>query len=166
MEDGKTISFSRLPALGTIISAMAKRYTVGFVFNPPLTRVLLIHKLTPAWQAGFINGLGGKYEGEETATECIAREVQEEAGLKTAPTDWRHVGQLHGHDWSVDVLTVVYTGAESDAKSLEEQQVEWFDRAALPPRIIANLAWLVPICHDAIRDNQVGFVDVRYINDV
>jgi 8-oxo-dGTP pyrophosphatase MutT (NUDIX family) len=34
-------------------------YTLVFVFNPDLTRTLLIRKTHPKWQAGKLNGLGG-----------------------------------------------------------------------------------------------------------
>jgi len=58
---------------------------LGFVFNEDRTRVLLIEKKRPEWQAGKINGLGGKVKGNETPHEAISREVEEESGLVVVP---------------------------------------------------------------------------------
>lgn len=140
----------------------AKRYTVGFLFTPDYKRVLLIHKLTPEWQRGRVNGVGGKYEGDETAQQCIAREMREEAGIDTSPQDWRHVGRLHGDDWVVDILATTHAGPEHAAQSLEEQQVEWFDVYALPPNILANVAWIVPLCIDVLQNGKISLVDSTY----
>ncbi|MBI3630915.1 MAG: NUDIX domain-containing protein [Candidatus Sungbacteria bacterium] len=60
-----------------------KNYTLGFIFTPSLGRVLLVHKLNPEWQAGKINGGGGKMEAGENPLTCIVREVREETGLIT-----------------------------------------------------------------------------------
>ncbi len=141
---------------------MTKRYTVGFLFSTDLSRVLLIHKLTPEWQKGRVNGIGGKYEGEETAHECIVREMREEAAVETTNDHWQHVGRLHGEDWSVDILAARHEGSEDDAQSLEEQQVEWFSVAALPTNVIANVHWIVPLCVDVLQNGKIHFVDARY----
>lgn len=73
-----------------------------------LERVVLIHKLTPAWQAGKANLLGGKVDKEDVSlilqtgqsmsfqwpqdtfdaihAACAARELREETGLDVAAT--------------------------------------------------------------------------------
>ncbi len=141
---------------------MPKRYTVGFLFNADRSQVLLIHKLTPAWQRGKVNGLGGKYEEGEDAATCIARETREEAAIDVPVTGWRHIGSLFGTEWHVDVLTAQYAGPESDARSLEEQHVEWFPVNALPPNAMSNLHWLVPLCLNALQTNDIVSADIRY----
>lgn len=60
-------------------------YTVGLIFNPQLTRVLLMHKNRPDWQKGMMNGVGGRIEEGEESIACIVREVCEETGLTTRP---------------------------------------------------------------------------------
>jgi 8-oxo-dGTP diphosphatase len=92
------------------------QYTLGFVFNhrighggvhAPPTQVLLIQKAKPAWQAGRMNGLGGKLEKGESFAQCGAREVEEESrrpgaaagergAIDVAPEEWRHFGVLRG----------------------------------------------------------------------
>ena len=54
-------------------------YTCTFAFAG--ASVLLIRKARPDWQAGKLNGIGGKVEGAETITEATVREFREETGL-------------------------------------------------------------------------------------
>lgn len=63
------------------------RYVVGFNFIDILfgdnyfsPSVVLIRKNKPEWQAGKLNGVGGKIEGNESAREAMAREYDEETG--------------------------------------------------------------------------------------
>jgi len=62
-------------------------YVCGFLFTDPdaaqshLLQVLLIRKLRPAWQKGYLNGIGGKIEPGETPLEAMNREFEEEAGI-------------------------------------------------------------------------------------
>src|SRR3990167_7537739 len=55
-------------------------YSVGFVFSMDKSRVLLIKKNKPEWQAGLLNGVGGKAEPQDRrARETMRRECMEEA---------------------------------------------------------------------------------------
>jgi len=77
-----------------------RRYSAVAVFSQDLERVVLIHKLRPAWQAGKANFPGGKVENQDWEFDwiprpcdltpekitschrrCAARELQEETGL-------------------------------------------------------------------------------------
>ena len=60
-----------------------QNYVVGFLFNKDETQVALVRKNRPEWQAGNLNGIGGKMEVGETTNECMQREFKEETGLKT-----------------------------------------------------------------------------------
>jgi 8-oxo-dGTP diphosphatase len=66
-----------------------KEYVVGFAFGPG-KRVALIRKTKPEWQAGLLNGVGGKVEDFDDDIWCaMAREFEEETGVKTTGKDWR-----------------------------------------------------------------------------
>lgn len=78
--------------------AEPQQYVCGFLFNQDRTAVVLVRKNKPAWQAGKLNGVGGKIEqighrpGEqrtESPQEAMAREFSEEAGVLVLPHDWR-----------------------------------------------------------------------------
>lgn len=71
-----------------------RRYSAVAVFSDDLERVVLIHKLKPAWQAGKANFPGGKVELKDYAEalwepgseaeghrRCATRELTEETGL-------------------------------------------------------------------------------------
>lgn len=69
------------------------RYVVGFLFDDDMKNILLIRKNRPAWQAGKLNGVGGKIERFEQPIAAMAREFYEEAGEDT-PATWAHVCTL------------------------------------------------------------------------
>lgn len=131
------------------------RYTLGFLFNNDLSKVLLIHKLSPDWQRGKVNGLGGKFERDETNIACISREVEEETGLSTDPSDWKKIGELHSSKFDVDVMAMIYAGEESTVRSIEKEKVEWFPVDKLPKNSMSNLSWLVPICIDTMIHKEI-----------
>lgn len=93
-------------------------FVVGFAFTPdplPFTRVLLIEKLKPAWQAGKLNGVGGKIDHYvadptvnaydptalkpgmrlETPVEAMVREFHEETGVASETSDWQLFAIMH-----------------------------------------------------------------------
>jgi 8-oxo-dGTP pyrophosphatase MutT (NUDIX family) len=55
-----------------------RRYVLGFVFDYGFHHVLLICKTSPEWQAGRLNGLGGKIEPGESPLQAMDRELREE----------------------------------------------------------------------------------------
>ena|SRR3989344_3732023 len=129
-------------------------YALGFVFDASFEHVLLMHKSKPEWQAGKVNGLGGKVEAGENSIACMVREIQEEADLATKEGEWVPAGEMRGVDWVVNVYGLVYKGAMNDARSLEEERVEWFAVGALPAASIANLVWIVPFVKNMLLKND------------
>jgi 8-oxo-dGTP pyrophosphatase MutT (NUDIX family) len=53
----------------------------ALMFDPTLSRVVLIRKIRPEWQEGLLNCVGGKIEPNETAPNAVAREFKEETGV-------------------------------------------------------------------------------------
>ncbi len=141
---------------------MIQKYTLGFLFNKELTKVLLIHKQRPMWQKGMVNGLGGKFENQESALECIAREVKEETDILIEPKKWVKFAELHSSKFAVEVLTAIYSGPETDAIDNEDQRVEWFDVKHLPKNIMTNLAWLIPLAQEKIEERNINLVIATY----
>ncbi len=70
-------------------------YVVGYMREQLSDRVLMVRKSKPAWQAGLLNGIGGKVERLEIPVEAMVREFKEETGIDTVVTDWRLVLSLH-----------------------------------------------------------------------
>lgn len=137
-------------------------YSLGFIFDRDLSRVLLIHKNRPTWQRGKLNGLGGKVETDETALDCIVREVREESGLQIEPDRWFEIGVMTSEAWYVTCFTCVYHGAQEDAYSVTDEQVEWMDVNALPASVISNLMWLIPLCRDRLSEANTFTFEIHY----
>lgn len=143
-----------------------KKYTLGFIFDESLDRVLLIHKLRPVEQAGKLNGIGGKIEYGEDHFGCIVREVAEETTLITKNDEWIYLGDMGSDSWQVHVFTCIYKGDFSDAKCGNDsraEKVEWFSVKELPDRALSNLHWLIPMALDKIKHQEFHFCSVRYI---
>lgn len=138
-----------------------KEYTLAHIFDPSLSKVLLIHKNRPEWQAGKMNGIGGKLEVGETTFEGISREVWEETGLRIPITKWQHVIDLEAKDWVVHIFTTTYKDL-SKAISKTDEEVEVCNVSSLPSSIVPNLAWEIPICKDALstQEKRVKFAKV------
>jgi 8-oxo-dGTP diphosphatase len=80
--------------------------TLGYVFSPDGTRVLLIHRNSRPGDAHFgkYNGLGGKLDPGEDVVAGFRREVREEAGIEcdelnlAGTISWPGFGK-YGEDW-------------------------------------------------------------------
>lgn len=138
------------------------KYTLGFVFNEDLSQVLLIHKLTPLWQKGLINGLGGKHEHGESSYQCVSREVAEESNVHIEKSVWKKVGTLTSSECKITVLTSIYLDNPRDVVGLEKEKVEWFAVSNLPPNCIPNLYWLIPLCIDFLKSCEIKQFVAKY----
>lgn len=78
------------------INNAASKYVLAFAFTPDLKQVALIRKEKPAWQAGKINGIGGKVEPEEAWTTAMTREFKEETGVYVLQEQWLEFAVLFG----------------------------------------------------------------------
>ena len=76
-------------------------YVVGFLFKEDKSSVVLIRKDRPAWQAGKLNGVGGKIEPNESAIDAMVREFREETSVDTNPSIWKHFCWIHGDNYSI-----------------------------------------------------------------
>jgi 8-oxo-dGTP diphosphatase len=105
--------------------AARTKYVVGFMFDPTLSKVVLISKLKPEWQKGLLNGVGGKVGdniAKETPEQAIHREFKEEAGVEglnwvkyltlTTPHSelhfFRAVGNVHMATQQTDEVVKVF----------------------------------------------------------
>lgn len=123
------------------------KYVAGFLFSLDRTEVVLINKLRPAWQAGLLNGVGGRIQDGETPYEAMVREFEEEAGLHR--DNWKHFCTLEGVDWQVDFFKSF--GVMGDLKnavhSVTDEKIEIVgtDMIARLQRVVSNLRWLIPL---------------------
>jgi len=108
--------------------------TLGYIFSPDRSRVLLVHRTArgpsdPHY--GKWNGLGGKVERDEDVCACLCRELQEEAGITVTSAElagtvsWPGFGK-GGEDWFGFVFRVFdFTGTPPTTN--EDGPLEWVE---------------------------------------
>lgn len=149
------------------------KYVVGFVFDPQRQQVMLIKKNRPSSQAGLLNGIGGKVEGQlEDLNPAIAmvREAREESGYESGPNDWYLFhNELHtsGSDLYFFVTSTSNLAAQVQTKTDEVIVLASYDvdahgnflRVNFDHRqMMYNLGWLLPMAYCYLR-----YPEHRYI---
>lgn len=120
------------------------RYVVGFCFNVTGELVVLLEKKKPAWQAGLLNGPGGKVEFAETDRQAMSREFYEETGVRISSAEWSKFAEIT----LPGACVLFYTARLFDLqaiKTLESEEVGVYQVKDLPANVIPNLRWLIPL---------------------
>lgn len=126
---------------------MKTEYALGFMFDDREKKVLLIRKSSPAWQAGKLNGVGGKVEHNEVPVEAMVREFLEETSIDTSIEDWSLRLSLYGADETVYIFTA--TGNTLLARQTTDKDLPIrCDYRHLPDNVIPNLHWIIPFLLD------------------
>ncbi len=126
---------------------MLLHYVLALLFTPDRRRVVLMRKTRPAWQAGRVNALGGKLASGESAAAAAEREVREEAGVHVPAAEWEELLVWDDPVYRMHVVRAVHEAA-ARAHTAEDQEVFLAEVDALPPELIDNLRWLVPLALD------------------
>lgn len=153
-------------------------YVVGFMFNSSLSQVVLIRKQKPAWQAGLLNGVGGKVEEGENCFDSMIREFKEETGRETTREEWTRFAETNGtskgksgepgqkfridffHTRGVNLLHLINPEEPTTGERIEII----YTKDVNPNRVgmIDNLAWLIALAMDNARDGRPDFVMISY----
>jgi 8-oxo-dGTP diphosphatase len=135
-------------------------YVVGFLFSTDLKKVVLVEKNRPEWQAGLLNGVGGKVEQGESPLEAMIREFNEEAGATI--TQWKHYANMsHGDQFSIDVFAT--TGDLNQASTKTDEFIGIYELAEIQKlATIENIPWLLLLAKDVLQDYRPDFVTVKY----
>jgi 8-oxo-dGTP diphosphatase len=129
------------------------RYVVGFMFDAMGNNVVLIKKTKPQWQAGKLNGVGGKVEPGETPHQAMAREFQEESGVLTPPAWWEAFCTLHGDNFEVECFRAFSDVCFRGARTMEGEEIVKGISSLVPDlaragAAVSNLGWLVTMALD------------------
>ncbi|MBD1570311.1 NUDIX domain-containing protein [Aliivibrio sp. S10_S31] len=123
-------------------------YVTGFMFSKNIKNVALIKKIKPTWQKGLYNGIGGKVECNETASEAMAREFEEETGVKTHPDEWRLYTIITSpNEYEISFFFMISDQAYF-VQTIEKEVVSIYQINQLPENTIWNLRWLIPLALD------------------
>jgi 8-oxo-dGTP diphosphatase len=122
-----------------------KSYVAGLLFDNEGTRVALIEKNRPFWQAGKFNAIGGKIEQGEKPHEAMRREFMEEAGVDI---HWSEAMVLRGTGFEISFFRLHNSEALENIESLTDEQIHIFLVKQLPENLVENIDWLVPLMND------------------
>jgi 8-oxo-dGTP diphosphatase len=139
-----------------------KKYVVGFAFSADKSKVVLIRKNRPAWQAGKLNGVGGKIEPDDAdGNAAMCREFEEETGVVTQTHEWRHYLTINGEmGYVLAYFAVGDHLLEATTNSDEAVEIIAVDYSLVEREAIANLHWFIAIALD--KDQPNLFVNVDY----
>lgn len=116
-------------------------YVAGFLIDPWADTIALVRKGKPEWQAGKLNGVGGKIESGETPAEAMRREFWEEAGLNL--TSWHWFATVEG-PWGRVFFFRSFNNATP--RTMESEPIEVHRLAEVPyEECLPNLSWLIPL---------------------
>lgn len=123
-------------------------YVVGFLFDRPTERVVLIKKRRPQWQEGKLNGLGGHRRIGETPIEAVRREFAEQTGLFI--DKWYKFLLLNGEDYEVHFFKAFCKQQEIlYARTATDEEIHLVELCSLDYELcILNLRYIIPMALD------------------
>lgn len=135
-------------------------YVLGFAFTKDYSlfeRVLLIRKTKPEWQAGKLNGVGGKIEREDVDPHwAMFREFKEETGLRVLPKDWRRFAIMEFPHARIHCFATwlpwneFKLARDTTEERLEHYQIDLeFSEKMKNHDALLNLLWLIPMARVA-----------------
>lgn len=140
------------------------RYVVGYLFNQDLTQVLLIRKKRPEWQAGLLNGVGGKCELGEPAIISMDREFTEETGM--AEQHWHQYMTLTcktdplTSEWRSQIKFFWAIGDPRKAKTVSDEELVVLnvENATNRDDVISNLPWTLTMARECAEGVIVSYL--------
>jgi 8-oxo-dGTP diphosphatase len=139
---------------------------VGFLFSKDFKKIVLIEKKRPEWQKGFLNGVGGKIESNETPYQAMCREFTEEADRHIF--DWHLFHELDVKSsltgqliykvhffWACShpLNTLNSCKTKNQENLIITEETEYIDVYNVKDlhklNVISNLHWLIPMVKDS-----------------
>jgi 8-oxo-dGTP diphosphatase len=142
-----------------MIESYDNKYVLGFAFTIGW-QCLLTSKLRPDWQAGQLNGIGGKIEERESAEAAMHRECNEETGLSLP---WRSVGRMRGKNVNGSSFVChIFTFRGKEVmlfRQIEDEVIDLFTyKRMMQKPHLKNLEYLIPFC----MSGDAGIIDIEY----
>ena len=136
-----------------------QQYVAGLLFDNESTRVALVLKNRPAWQAGNFNAIGGKIEFGETPDQAMVREFAEEAGIEMLGWDYQFC-LARPNEYEVYFYAAWSTEALENVVATSDEEIFILDPYNLPENVIFNIRWIIPLVLDDTVAKPEVFEDV------
>jgi 8-oxo-dGTP diphosphatase len=136
-------------------------YVLGFLFSEDRTKICLILKNKPDFLAGKYNGIGGKIEPGEDASEAIVREFKEETGVTIPDNKWHYLATMNQTNWRVYVYRAFSDVGMANVRTMEEEEIGVYDVNTVlrEMNIPHNLHWLITFA----LDSAVDYMNADYL---
>jgi len=122
------------------------KYVLGFMFSEDMESVALILKNRPKWQAGLLNGIGGKVEPNESYMQAMEREFKEETG-SNIPAHWVNFATIAGIDYQMECFVAI--GDVNLLETTTDEPIMIVEVVKLHTlTLMHNLRWLIPLALD------------------
>lgn len=136
------------------------RYVNGFLISSDRTKVALIKKNRPDWQAGKLNGIGGHIEGVEMPESAMTREFEEETGVERHLINWKWFCIFSGDNYQVYWFKAF---GDYEITTITDEEVSWYlieDVISNKLNIIPNIRWILLLALDL--DNVTAEIEDRH----
>lgn len=123
-------------------------YTLGFIRYKD--EILMINRMKQPWK-GCWNGVGGKLEPNESLSESMKREIEEETGIRVQPKDIIYKGKMtwspndgsYLHIFLIDVKEKIKTPIQTEEGILDWRKIDWIiDKDNLG--VASNIPYFLP----------------------
>lgn len=135
---------------------MMIEYVAGFLFNPALSSVVLVRKARPQWQAGKLNGVGGRIESGEPPEQAMVREFQEETGLHV--NRWKKFATLTDNVRFVVHWFWAFAADNEEVATVTDEPIDWYSVSYIVNgdyRSVPNVKWLLCMAkNDALKQDS------------
>ena len=142
------------------------RVVIAYLFDPTLTKVVMIQKRRPDWMEGLFNAPGGHVEEGETFEDANVREFYEETGVQISSTFWNKFLELNRSD-RVIIGYWWISYSINKVKTVTDEQVAVCDVESLlsrPDELVRDVSWILPMAQSAAR-NGPNFDSFYVVND-
>ena len=121
-------------------------YVCAFVMDHD-KNILLIRKKKPDWQAGYLNGVGGKIEFGETIREAMNREFFEETGITIEKHNWTYVCELVNSNYGNSKVTFFTAKLDKfDCQNKTDEELELINYEVITQyNLMPNLKALIEL---------------------
>lgn len=130
-------------------------FVAGFLFSDDREWVALVEKITPEWQRGYLNGIGGKIEPtDDSPAAAMVREFEEETGVEISAWDLFCEIKRRG-----DLTSFFRSFAQGPIEGISGREAE--EIGAYPVSELAelntlpNLRWLIPLALDGATEKAI-----------
>ncbi len=128
-------------------------------------KILLLKRFNTGYEDGNYSMIAGHVDPNETFTQCIIREAEEEAGILLKPKDLEVVHVMHRNsrtaenDERVDVffITEKWDGEIANKEPHKCDDLSWFDMDKIPENIIPYIRHAIEKIKNKVYYSEYGW---------